>query len=180
MPRGSLGAGMAERPLLKALWGPATVVAAFVAAGLVAFVAFAFYGLVVAEPFLQLVAYPAAALLTGLGAALAAAWAATLLAPDRTRTDLRRTLLWAEAAALAGLVLFLALDATGATPSKAASMAPLVVLAAGGAAFGALRARAPREGLKREAWRSVGLLALLLVGLYGVIGVACAVGQCGA
>ena len=170
---------MAERAVLRALWGPAVVAAAFLGAGLVAVVSFAM-GLVVAEPILWAAGYPLAGLLTGVGATLAAAWTATLLAPDRSRTRIGRVLLWAGAAALVGVAAFYALQAAEVGQNLAARIGPLVVLAAGAAAFGSLRLRRPRGPLRRDALLSLGLLLLIPLAIYGLVGVACLLDQCGA
>lgn len=170
---------MSERAFLRAVWGPAVVAAAFLGAGVVGFFSFAM-GLLVGERVLWYAGYPLAAILSGVGATLAAAWTATLLAPDRSRTDLRRVLAWAVGGAVAGLALFYAMTLAEVGQTMAARIAPVVFLATAGAAFSALKVRKPHGSLRRDALLSVGLLLLIPVALYGLIGLACLVDQCGA
>jgi NADH:ubiquinone oxidoreductase subunit H len=98
----------------------------------------------------------------------------------RTRAQVPRVLLWSEAAALVGVLLFLALLAADVGPNQASRLAPLVVLVTGAAAFTAVRVQTSREGMRADALVSLGLLILLPVGLFGVIMLACAVERCGA
>ena len=170
---------MSERAFLRAAWGPIVVGLAFLAAGLVGFFSFAM-GLLVGDQVLWYAGYPLAAILTAVGATLGAAWSATLLAPDRSRTDLPRVLAWAVGGAVAGLAVFYVMTVADVGDTLAARIAPVVVLATAGAAFSALRARKPRASLRRDALVSLGLLLLIPVALYGLIGLACLADQCGA
>lgn len=171
---------MAENPALRALWGPAVVAVTFVATAFTALFGFAM-GVLVGDAALGF-ARPAAALMTALAAALAAAWTSTLLAPDRTRTRLGAVLRWTLAAAFVGLLVFYALRALvfRAEGPLAGALAPLVVLVAGAAAFAALRNRKPQESLRRDALLSLALLAALPILFFGTIGLACLMDACGA
>lgn len=171
---------MAGHAFLRALWGPATLVVAFLGAGVVALFSFAM-GLLVDERILWWAGYPLAALLTGVAATLAASWTATLLAPDRSRTRLWSVLRWSEAGALAGLGVFYLMTLAQMGPNLGSRIAPLVVLASGAAAFTAIRQRTPPHArLRRDALASLGLLLLIPAAIYALIGVACLADQCGA
>lgn len=172
---------MSRNTGLGAVRGLVVALAAVVATIVVGMLSFAL-GLVVGEPVLWWLGYPAAALMTGLAAALAAAWAANLLAPDRSRTRLWRVIGATEAAALAGVVLFLVLLLGGdrAGGPLATLLAPFALLVPATATFLTFRARRPMDPLRRDAITTAILLALIPVAWYGVIGIACLLGECGA
>ena len=169
------------RTVLRLLWGPAVLLVTLAVTVLVGTFSFAM-GLIVGEPVLWWVGYPVASLMTGLAAALAATWTGNVLAPDRSRTQLWRVLAWTEAAAIAGVAVFLVLYLSRAMPSAslASMLLPLGLLVPVVASFATLRIRRPQDSLRRDAIASLLLLLLLPVGFYGVVGIACLVGMCGA
>lgn len=165
-------------PLARAPFAVATLLASVIAAAAVGFISFS-VGLVLMEPYLLVVGYPAAGALTGVGAALAAAWTANLLAPDRSRTRLLPVVAASALAGVVGAFLIVALRTAMEGP-MAGSLIPVLLGVALVATVAAMKRRRPRDALRRDAWTSVGLLVLIPVGLYAVVGVGCLVGQCGA
>lgn len=169
---------MTRSKALTPLHAVPVAVVAFFAAGLVGWFTFAL-GLLVADWLILALGHPLGAILTGVAAALAAAWMANALAPDRSRTRLDAALVGGVGGAFLGLVLLYAVELTGAAP-RGIPLVAVILLATIGATWATLTRRRPSSPLRRDAWTSVGLLLLIPIAIYGLIGLACLLDACGA
>lgn len=163
----------------KPLYVLAVVVAAAVTAAVVGWSSF-MMGLLVEDWYLVALGRPVAALLTAVAAGLGAAWAANLLAPDRSRTRLGPTLAWSMAAAALGLAFFYALTLPRRGGPFGDALVVLLVLVVAGASLGALRSRRARSALRRDAMVSLALVLALPLALLGTVWLACLFDACGA